>query len=472
MRVQIGYCRRLILSLIIILMDILLLLGCLGAVAAFALAFGGARAWPRRVCVALHFLAGFGAVVAIGRFAWFVLGWLPADSPANSYDFRVFYTAALAAREWGTLYELGGIARDPGTIVVYRHAPIGAGLFVPWTLLPYDVALNAWRLINVGLYVATLWTLLKHFRLTPRDPLALGLTILWFVSTPSRDSLALGQWDALFLNLSLAALIFYTARRDRDWVVGALLALPIALKFYPALLLLVPLLARRWRVIGGCALGGAVAVLLGALLAGPRNSWIFATAVLPAVGGGTLYAENQTLYALIGRLLTTSLPGNGVGATYPVALTRIIADALAMAIVSITALVIWRRGDGELATALRFVLPIPAALLIIPTAWAHYAAWALLPLAVLAIALANGTPSRARFALFAIATVLIVLGSERDVWRGATHDGPIRLLLTYKAYGLLALWVGVGLAAWRLRAAPQGAPERRQSSLLFGRLGG
>lgn len=450
-------------------MDPLLLIACLGAVAAFALAFGGARGWSARACRMLHLLAGLGAIVAVGRFLWFVVGWLPADSPANSYDFRVFYTAALAARAWGPLYDLGGIDRDPGTIIVYRHAPIGAGLFVPWTLLPYGVALNAWRLLNVGLYAATLWTLLRHFRLSPRTPLALGLIVLWFVSTPSRDSLALGQWDALFLNLSLAALILYTTRRDHDWLVGLLLALPIALKFYPALLLLPPFVARRWRVIGGAAIGGGIAVALGALLAGPRNTWVFVTQVLPAVGGGTLYNENQTLYALIGRLLATDLPGNGVGATYPAALTGFLADALAVPIILLTALIAWRRGGGELAAALRFVLPIPAALLVIPTAWTHYAAWALLPLAVLAVAVARHAPSPTLLVLFALAAALIVLGSERDVWRGATHDGAIRLLLTYKAYGLLALWAGVGLAAWRLRPAPYTGPERRHESLLFAR---
>jgi hypothetical protein len=453
-------------------MDPLLLLSVLGAIAAFVLAFGGERPWQPRLRGLLHGLAAVGAVVAIGRFAWFVVGWLPADSPANSYDFRVFYEAALVAREWGPLYDLAGIRRDPGTIVVYRHAPIGAGLFVPWTLLPYGVALNGWRLLNVGLYAWTLWTLLRHFGLSPRAPLALGLTTLWFASTPSRDSLALGQWDALFLNLGLAATILYTTRRDRDPLVGALLALPIALKFYPALLLIGPVVARRWRVLAGCAAGGMALGLLGLLLAGPRNTIVFLAEVAPAVGGGTLYAENQTLYALIGRFLAADLPGNGVGATYSHELTRLLARALAAPILAVTALVAWRRGGGELAAALRFVLPIPAALLIVPTAWAHYSAWALLPLAILAIALARGRPGRATLALFAVAALLIVLGSERDVWRGGPHDGPIRLLLTFKAYGLLALWVALCLVGWRTKPESYAGPERRRPSLLFGRVSG
>lgn len=452
-------------------MDPALPLTCLGALVAFALAFGAGQARSPRWCGALRFVAALGAIASVARFAGFVSGWLPADSPTNSYDFKVFYEAATVARHWGELYDLTGIARDPGAIVVYRHAPIGAGLFIPWTFLPYDVALNAWRLLNVGVYVGTLAAFLWHFGLSPRLPLAQGLIALWFASTPSRDSLGLGQWDALFLGLTLAALILYSTRRDHDLAIGLLLALPIALKFYPAALLLAPLLARRWRIIAGSALGGLLVVALGVLLAGPYNSRVFLMAVLPAVGGGTLYAENQTLYALFGRLLATSLSRNGVGSVYPAALTGLLADAAAVPIVLITALLAWRRGGGALGMALRFVLPIPAALLIIPTAWSHYSAWALLPLALLAIALARHGAPWPIFALFALAALLIVLGSERDVWRGETHDGPIRLVLTYKAYGLLALWSALALLVWRIRPDRYDGPERRRTSLLFGRFG-
>ncbi len=452
-------------------MDPLLALTCLGALAAFALAFGAGGRLPPRACQAVALIAAFGALASVVRFGGFVLGWLPADSPTNSYDFKVFYEAATAARTWGQLYDLSGITRDPGEIIVYRHVPIGAALFIPWTFLPYDFALNAWRLLNVGVYVGTLLAFLRHFGLSPRLPLAQGVIALWFASTPSRDSLGLGQWDALFLALTLAALIIYTTRRDRDLTVGLLIALPMALKFYPALLLLAPLLARRWRVIAGGALGGACVVALGALLAGPHNSWIFLTEVLPAVGGGTLYAENQTLYALFGRLLATQITANGVGSTYPAELTGTFADLAAVPLVVITGIAVWRRGGGALAAALRFVLPIPVAILVIPTAWAHYTAWALLPLALLALALARGAVTWPRVALFALAAALLVLGSERDLWRGGPYDGPIRLLLTYKAYGLLALWGALVLVVWHPRTAAYDGPERRRTSLLFGRIG-
>ena len=453
-------------------MDIFVPIIVLGAGAGFALAFGEARGWSPRGARALRWAAALAAALAIVRLAIMVADWLPTDSAVNSYDFRVFYTAAQAARAQAPLYDLPGVRRDPGEVVAFRHAPIGAVLFIPWTLLPYHAALNAWRLLNVAFYALTLWALLRHFGVAWRSPLALALAAVWFVSTPSRDSLALGQWDALFIGLSLVPLILLTTRRDRDLPAGAFLALPIMLKFYPALLLLGPFIARRWRTFAGCLLGGLLLLGVG-LLAGPQNTVVYLRDVIPAVGGGTLYAENQTLYAAIGRLLASDLRGNGVGAIYPVALTRTLSLALSLPILALTALAVWRRGGGALGIALRFVLPIPAALLIIPTAWAHYATLALLPLAVLAVALSRQHAPWYLLALFAAAALIIPLGSEREVWRGAgPHDGPIRLLLTYKVYGLLALWAALCLLSWRIRSAPYGGPERRRVSLLFGPGGG
>lgn len=467
-----GDCARLALGRIIPAMDTPVAICVFGAAAGFALAFGEANGWAPRRARWLHGAAAVAAVLALARFIALVAGWLPADSPVNSYDFRVFYTAAETAQSWGPLYDLTGITRDPGEIVVFRHAPIGATLFIPWSLLPYQAALNGWRLLNVAIYGATLWVFLRHFGVGWRSPLALALTVVWFVSTPSRDSLALGQWDALFLCLFLSFLVALIVRRDRDLLGGAFLALPIMLKFFPVLLLLGPLVARRWRIVAGCVLGGVILGLAG-LLAGPANTVVFLRDVAPALGGGTLYAENQTLYAFVGRLLASSLADKGVGAIYPAGLTRAVVWILALPILLMTAVVAWRRGGGELGAGLRALLPLPAALLIVPTAWAHYLTLVLLPLSMLAVVLSRTAARRDVLILFALAALLIPLGSERELWAdGQVYDGPIRLLLTYKVYGLLALWGAMALVAWRLKSAPYAGEERRRGSILFGRIEG
>lgn len=435
-----------------------------GVGAAFALAFRHGRGWASGPARALYLAVVLGAAVAAARFVATVVGWVALGTPFNIYDFEIFYRVGAAARAGAPLYDLAGIRQDPGRIVVYRHAPIGAVVFAPLSWLPFPAALALWRLLNVGVYLATLAWLLHHFRLAPRAPLALGLAALWLASAPGRVTLGSGQWDVIFLAAATAALGLLA--RGRDGWAGACLALPIALKFYPALLLLTPLLsrrgiARRCRAVAGCALAGVALTLLGLLVAGPENTRVFFAEVLPAVGGGTVYFENQTPYAFIGRLLAADLRDNGLDARYPAALTATLARAVGLGVIVATALVVRRRGGGELAAALRFATPLAASLLVIPTAWGHYAAWLLLPIVVLGVALARERLPRPVLACFVVAATLILFGTEGSVWGPGPHDGAARLLLTYKVYGFAALWAGVALAAWRLSGEGGAGCEKR-----------
>src|SRR5438045_1514254 len=167
-------------------MDLLGVVVLAGVCAAVAAAVGGGRSWPPWVLRALWLLAALGAMVAAARFAWTVAGWLRPDSPVNTYDFTVFYGAAQAARARATLYELAGIRQDPGAVTVYRHAPIGAALLAPLTWLPFRAALDLWRLLNAGLYVATFVVLARHYRLRRAMPLTPGPAVLRLAAAPGR----------------------------------------------------------------------------------------------------------------------------------------------------------------------------------------------------------------------------------------------------------------------------------------------
>ena len=436
-------------------MHILTVVVLAGMYAALAPILGRQRTPPLHPALAraLHALAAVGALAAAARFGLLVSEYLRANVRIDNTDFAIFYRAALAARAHAPLYDLADVRREAGEVSTYRHAPIGASLLAPLTLLPLRTAFTVWQALNLGLYLATLAGLLRHFRVDARSPLALGLVAVWFASAPTFQSLAAGQWDTLFLAASAAALVALARRRD-GWA-GAYLALPTALKFYPAALLLAPLLARRYRPLLGCALAGAALTLIGGLVAGWANTAVFLSEVVPATGGGTLYAENQTLYAFIGRLLASILVDRGRPARYPVALTTYLAAGAGLAILAVSALVASQRTGGPMGEALRFVLFIPAILLALPVAWVHYEEWALLAIFVLAVSIAR-EPAPARWAgaiaaCFVAAVLLVPLGTERDVWTEGVHLGAVRLILTYKAYGLVTLWAGTALAAWRAR---------------------
>jgi hypothetical protein len=103
--------------------------------------------------------------------------------------------------------------------------------------------------------------------------------------------LSRGQVDLLML-LAVALALYCIARR-RDWVGGMFASMPAAVKLFPALLLLLPLWWRRWRLGAGIGLGLLVLVVLvpaGAL--GPARTteayrtWL-SVLVKPGLGTGT-----------------------------------------------------------------------------------------------------------------------------------------------------------------------------------------
>lgn len=428
-------------------MAALIVVAVAGICAAFVAGRPGAGHWLQWVSTPLRWLAALGTLAAAIWFGLTLARWFGPGATVNTDDFAAFYSAGQAARAQASLYDLGGIRQDPGTILVYRHAPIGATLLAPLTWLPPHSALNLWRLGQIGLYLGVCAFLLWHYRLSPREPLAFGLATLWLIAAPSRESLASGQWDTMFLVGTTLALVLLARRRD-SWA-GACLALPVALKFYPALVLLAPLLARRWRVVAGCALAFVALTALGLLVAGWQNTAVFFSQVVFAVGGGTVYAENQTLYASIGRLLATDLRDRGLNAQYPTALTSGLALALGALLLAVTALVVLRRPATQPIADLQFTLPVVVALLVIPTAWLHYELWALLPLFVLGLALARLHLPWPLYLTTLAAALLVTVGTERDVWGPGPHAGPARLVLSYKVYGLLLLWGSAAYVIWR-----------------------
>ena len=194
---------------------------------------------------------------------------------------------------------------------------------------------------------------------------------------------------------------------------------------------------------------------LGLLVGGLDNTRVFVAEVLPAVGGGTLYYENQTPYALFGRLLATDLRDNGLDARYPERLVALLARGVALLVILVSALIIRRGGGGTLGAALRLAMLIAASLLVIPTAWSIYITWLVLPLAILGIAIVREPLPWSVVACFAVAAILLPFGVERTVWGAGPHDGAIRLVLSYKVYGVAALWAGAALAARALAAADE-----------------
>jgi glycosyl transferase family 87 len=231
-----------------------------------------------------------------GALAWVAAGLLACLAAAqyrHGQDFGVFWRAGgrfVAGRD---LFPAGD------GFLAWRYAPGTALLFAPFALLPLGAAKALWFALLAaagGLVVARLARDAPDFR-----PAGLALLAL---SRPLVEEFACGQVNLLVLLAALAA--FRDEDRGRPVRAGLLLALCVGLKLSPALLLLPALAARRWRVVGGAALGLVLVALAPLPFYGASGAvalhhrW---TASLAAASPGAAAAGgNQSLFGCAARL--------------------------------------------------------------------------------------------------------------------------------------------------------------------------
>jgi hypothetical protein len=159
--------------------------------------------------------------------------------------------------------------------------------------------------------------------------------------------------------------------------------------------------------------------------------------VLPNIGGGTAWVENQTINGFLNRFTISHiglLPGEST-------LVRVLTYAGALLC---TGLTFWRA--RHMPPAAGFGLWLVTLLIILPVAWMHYAAVLLIPFYQLFVRLEqqppqeNALPWRVLL-LYALAWLLLCCGNQWTFFDRTMYDGPLWVLvLSYKLYGLLLLW--------------------------------
>jgi hypothetical protein len=182
---------------------------------------------PRRVA-AIALLALTGGIVLAFLFARGEL----AGSDARAYWVGVRFWLA------------GGDPYAPTPpFLPYVYAPWSLYLFLPWALLPWEIAWLVWRALNVALFAwSVAWAYERRPLATALVIAALGPSIAANFDTGNVNvAIVLGVWAAFFVGPAAGGLL---------WAIGA------AMKWVPALLILfMPPRARAWGV-------GFAAVLL------------------------------------------------------------------------------------------------------------------------------------------------------------------------------------------------------------------
>ena len=342
--------------------------------------------------------------------------------PAHMYDAAAQYL------------QISHVIAPPGTLYAFVSPPPVALLAVPVALLPRDVGIQVWTVIDALALVGGLFIL---YRLACRTN-SVAAPVFWLIAAyfpPVFADISAGQRGGVALLGAMASIWFEAKRPAAAGVLGGLVS---ALKYYPAAMIIGP--RPRHRVVYAVALGAALVVFT-------------AITFIPLGAGGALFYYQHVLLASLGshnadcsydsvRTLFDRFvggepyllpkPGGGVTAVavpwhFPGAATALgYASAVGFAAAAVWAA--WRSGwNPPYGMALGFALGA----LIPNEVWPYQ--W--LPILPLVLLVAVKAVEQHRIAPLAVVAVLL-LGFYR-----APCDLPFPNLWTIAAVGLFVLGV-------------------------------
>ncbi len=223
------------------------------------------RWYPRAIAIAvglafLVFVAtSSGPDAVAGRLgqdfpAFHAAGGLVLEDPDSLYDPAIQAAAQVDSfpdAESGFLY--------------FAYPPYAALLYSPFAAVPFQAAYVLWTLLMVGCVV------LAFHLLRPQLP----FVDRWFEQSVIAAMAFYPMFRAVFggqntaVTLLLLAVAWRTFDDDREWVAGLALAGLLFKPHFALPFIGLALLARRWRVVGGAALGGAGLYATASVLQGP-----------------------------------------------------------------------------------------------------------------------------------------------------------------------------------------------------------
>jgi hypothetical protein len=312
----------------------------------------------------------FGVIVGwalLGAFAW--------ECATHSVDFPVYH--GIAARILHGDYELYPLALYDGGPVPshgFRYAPFVAFLFVPFGWLPLEAAALLFFALKAIAFVYVTGLVLRYVG-HPVEDRVLMLAALLLVAGYAAEEFRYGNFH--FFVVALMAVAFVAAERGRVAVPAFSLALAIAAKLTPLLLLAYFALRRRFAICGATiAALAAIWVLPSAVVGEQMNSRLgrgFIRYAVQKIGEEDNYALRGVLY----RYLTPDhgtnpdRPNTSVAALSPATITAIWL-ALIAAGGLVLAIVLWKEAATPSVRLLEFSLVLTAMLLASPHTQRRY----------------------------------------------------------------------------------------------------
>jgi Glycosyltransferase family 87 len=316
--------------------------------------------WARRLELAV-----LGAVVA-------ALAW---ESATRSVDFPIYHRVGHQILQGDyELYPAALYSGGPAPSHGFRYAPAIAFLFVPFALLPLEAAALVFFLLKTAAFVYVGSLVAGYLGVSSRAR-TLMLASLVCVGGYVVEEFRYGNFH--FLSVMLMVVAFVKAEQGKVAVPAAALALAIATKLMPVMLL--PYLALRRRA-GVCAATivalAFIAIVPSAIVGYQTNNHLlegFGKYAVQKIDEG----DNYSLRGVLFRYLT---PDHRQDLSYPnTSLASLSASAVSalwvMALAAggmLLARVLWREPSGPAVRALEFSLMLTAMLLASPHTQRRY----------------------------------------------------------------------------------------------------
>jgi hypothetical protein len=323
------------------------------------------------------------------------------------------------------------------------HPPASLLPVLPLAPLPFQTAALVWNLISLALLICALLIVARELdvRLEPKH--ALLALALMLAASPLLQQIAHAQNN--LLTLFLIVLAWALARRGRDGWAGASLGVAAAIKLLPALLFLVFIVERRWRLVcAGVAAFASLQCVAAALFGtGVFVQWL--ENLPPHAARFRMGWLNQSIQGFVARLFERSPMLPGVKPVVESALaSQLIGTALSLLLVGVTA---WRqrRTRGRQSDDVIFGLWTTTMLLVAPLTWDHYLLLATLPL----LLTWHNLPDAPGWAFAFGAVVFLFCLHPLVVWnqlipggfaQGAAEPWQSATMVSYKHWGLWLLW--------------------------------
>jgi hypothetical protein len=330
------------------------------------------------------------------------------------------------------------------------HPPPSIFLAVPLASLDYPDATLVWNILSLAAFFLSFCIVAHHLSLSLGIKAVIPFITLCLIFDPFRSQCSQGQLGFVILLLIIGS--WSATKRGHSLRAGFFLGLAIAIKLFPAFLLLYYFAERRWKTLIAGVVSFILVSLITLLFLGFETYRAYFEVVLPTVEKFRSSWINQSLPGFWTKLFDPETEKEHIQALIR---SPILAKGLALlSSILVVALLVWaiRKAQTESEKNHAFGLSILAMLLVSPITWNHYLVLLLLPLMTVWSRLPSGFAWRASFLI-----VLIALGIDPSLLYKVIPGGfgvgfatPLHTftILSVQFYGLIGLFA-LGLAEVR-----------------------